>query len=89
MCIILPFTFVGIVLIEPFESDTNSHLVLCDVVLRSLCLPVIMRPCSRLGSHVLRRGFASSARRLDNYAFVGLGQMVSSIHVLKTWEIQS
>ncbi|KAJ3518737.1 hypothetical protein NM208_g14404 [Fusarium decemcellulare] len=34
-----------------------------------------MRPSTRLGSLVLRRGFASSARRLDNYAFVGLGQM--------------
>ncbi|KAH7134330.1 NAD binding domain of 6-phosphogluconate dehydrogenase-domain-containing protein [Dactylonectria macrodidyma] len=34
-----------------------------------------MRPPMRLGSLVLRRGFASTARRLDNYAFVGLGQM--------------
>ncbi|KAI5463494.1 NAD binding domain of 6-phosphogluconate dehydrogenase-domain-containing protein [Mariannaea sp. PMI_226] len=34
-----------------------------------------MRPHARLGSMVLRRGFASTARRLDNYAFVGLGQM--------------
>ncbi|KAK7429888.1 hypothetical protein QQZ08_003510 [Neonectria magnoliae] len=34
-----------------------------------------MRPPARLGSLVLRRGFASTARRLDNYAFVGLGQM--------------
>ncbi|KAH7150467.1 NAD binding domain of 6-phosphogluconate dehydrogenase-domain-containing protein [Dactylonectria estremocensis] len=34
-----------------------------------------MRPSTRLGSLVLRRGFASTARRLDNYAFVGLGQM--------------
>lgn len=35
-----------------------------------------MRPPARLGSLVLRRGFASTATRLDNYAFVGLGQMV-------------
>jgi hypothetical protein len=35
-----------------------------------------MRPSTRLGSLVLRRGFASSARRLDNYGFIGLGQMV-------------
>lgn len=27
------------------------------------------------GAFVQRRGFACSARRLDNYAFVGLGQM--------------
>ncbi|KAK5988077.1 putative 3-hydroxyisobutyrate dehydrogenase [Cladobotryum mycophilum] len=30
---------------------------------------------TRLGSLVQRRGFASSQRRLDNYAFIGLGQM--------------
>jgi hypothetical protein len=35
-----------------------------------------MRPSTRLGSLMLRRGFASSARRLDNYSFIGLGQMV-------------
>ncbi|KAH8736498.1 NAD binding domain of 6-phosphogluconate dehydrogenase-domain-containing protein [Ilyonectria robusta] len=34
-----------------------------------------MRAPTRLRSLVLRRGFASTARRLDNYAFVGLGQM--------------
>ncbi|KAL5595943.1 hypothetical protein FOVSG1_009632 [Fusarium oxysporum f. sp. vasinfectum] len=34
-----------------------------------------MRPSTRLGSLMLRRGFASSARRLDNYGFIGLGQM--------------
>lgn len=31
----------------------------------------------RVGGLVQRRGFASTARRLDHYAFVGLGQMVS------------
>jgi hypothetical protein len=35
----------------------------------------------RLGSFVLRRGFASSARRLDNYGFIGLGQMVCVLPV--------
>ncbi|KAL6799850.1 NAD binding domain of 6-phosphogluconate dehydrogenase domain-containing protein [Trichoderma sp. SZMC 28012] len=30
---------------------------------------------TRLGSLVQRRGFASTSRRLDNYAFIGLGQM--------------
>lgn len=30
---------------------------------------------TRLGGAVQRRGFASTARRLDNYAFIGLGQM--------------
>ncbi|KND92052.1 putative 3-hydroxyisobutyrate dehydrogenase, mitochondrial [Tolypocladium ophioglossoides CBS 100239] len=30
---------------------------------------------ARLGGFVPRRGFASSARRLDSYGFVGLGQM--------------
>ncbi|KAF7559629.1 hypothetical protein G7046_g4518 [Stylonectria norvegica] len=34
-----------------------------------------MRASTRLGSLVLRRGFASSASRLDRYGFVGLGQM--------------
>lgn len=32
---------------------------------------------ARLGGLVQRRGFASTAGRLDHYAFVGLGQMVS------------
>lgn len=32
---------------------------------------------TRLGGLVQRRGFASTSRRLDNYAFIGLGQMVS------------
>ena len=27
-----------------------------------------------------RRAFSSSPRRLDNYAFIGLGQMVSLCH---------
>ncbi|PHH80358.1 hypothetical protein CDD80_1803 [Ophiocordyceps camponoti-rufipedis] len=31
--------------------------------------------CLRLAASVQRRGFASTARRLDSYAFVGLGQM--------------
>lgn len=40
-----------------------------------------MRPVvgTRMRSALLmsRRGFASSARRLDKYGFIGLGQMVS------------
>lgn len=42
-----------------------------------------MKPTVRLWKPVLqvqRRGFSSSSARLDNYAFIGLGQMVRLQH---------
>lgn len=49
-------------------------LSLCTCLFHSL--PTMRVLAARLGGFVQKRGFASTSSRLDNYAFVGLGQMV-------------
>lgn len=58
-------------------ASNNSSRVLVLDACRPVALPNMRVVAARLGGLVQRRGFASTARRLDSYGFVGLGQMVS------------